>query len=521
MTEPQDLNRASHLLRQADRDGDRIAIEYCGAETSFAELARQVRATAGALRELGVGKGSRVGMMIPTSPDFIVTQQAIHLLGAAFSSLNIAYRPGELAHVIESCELEFLVIHADYKDRVPPSALNGEGTLRSVILAGTSGEHPGHALLDVVRSTAAPASHPEPLGPEDVAMLLNTSATTGKSKGVMLTAANLAANYDATPGWLGLDGSDVILCALPLYNTFGLNQCINAMAVTGARLVLLPRFDPQACIEAIQRSGCTFMPAVPTMLQKIVDHPGLEPGGLHTLRRIMTGGATVPAALLQRVLRATSPDAKVLTGYGLTEATALVTLCQVTCDASGDLEHGRTIGKVLDGMELAVMDDADRLLPAGETGELVMRGPNVMAGYYNAPQDTVEALREGWLHSGDIGYIDEQGYAFIVDRKKDVIIRGGQNIYPADIEEVIYGIDGVAEVAVIAQHDDILGEVPIAFVALRPGAQVSEAAIRAQCEAFLASYKLPRAIHFLEELPKGPTGKILRRALRDRATAAA
>ncbi|MEO0033305.1 MAG: hypothetical protein RIS94_3063 [Pseudomonadota bacterium] len=516
-----DLNRARHLLQRAAQHGDRIAIEFGAERISFAALAERACLTAGALRDLGVSTGSRVGVMIPTEPEFIVVQQALFMLGATFSPLNIFYRPGELAHAIDSCALEFVILHADLRDRLPQSVRGAAASLRSAILCGTAEDCPGFALLDGARAQALPVRDPAPVGPDDIAMLLNTSATTGKSKGVMLTAANLAANYDATPGWLGLTADDVILCALPLYNTFGLNQCINAMLVTGARLVLLPRFDAARCIDAIRRQGCTFMPAVPTMLQKIVDHPGLRPGALHSLRRIMTGGAPVPAALLQRVLAATSPDAEILTGYGLTEAAALVTLARVTCDAAGELAHGKSIGRVLDGIALEVMDESGALLPRGGVGEFVVRGPNVMAGYYHAPNDTEQALKGGWLHTGDIGTIDDEGYAFIVDRKKDVIIRGGQNIYPADIEEAIYAVSGVAEVAVVAQEDAVLGEVPVAFVALRPGVSVCASAIHDRCEELLASYKRPYAVHFLDDLPKGPTGKILRRALRDQIAAQA
>lgn len=521
MPEPTNFNRALHVLARARDCPQKPAIIHGANWTSFADLADQVLLTAGALADLGIGKGMHVGVMLPCEPEFIVVQQALLMLGATVSPLNIYYRPGELAHAIASCALDAVVLHADLRDRLPMSVRSDADCLRLAILCGEAEDCPGFASLDRARQTAKPLAQPALVASDDVVLLLNTSATTGKSKGVMLTAGNLAANYDATPRWLGLTGDDVILCALPLYNTFGLNQCINAMLVTGAALVLLPRFDAERCVQAIQRHGCTFMPAVPTMLQKIVDHPGLRPGALHTLRRIMTGGAPVPAALLQRVLAATNPDAVVLTGYGLTEGAALITLTQVSCDAEGEIVRGKTIGRVLDGMELEAMDEHGTILPHGAAGEFVVRGPNIMAGYYNAPDDTAQALKDGWLHTGDIGVIEPDGHAYIVDRKKDVIIRGGQNIYPADIEEVIYGITGVAEVAVVAQEDDVLGEVPVAFVAMQPDCEISAANIIARCAEHLASYKRPCAVHFLEELPKGPTGKILRRSLRDQLIATA
>ncbi len=489
-------NRAAHLFASAERHGDKVAIHFEGEAISFRELADRVRVAAAALAERGIGKGSHVGIMIPSHPDFIVVQQALFALGAVVSPLNTQYRPGEVAHALASCDLEFLILHTALADRVP------EG------FAGAIVRDPQMSAM------VTPPNHFElaPVAPSDVVMLLHTSATTGKSKGVMLTAANLASNYDASPGWLGLSGHDTILCALPLYNTFGLNQCINAMVLTGLTLVLHGKFDAAACIADIARYGCTYLPAVPTMLQKLVDHPGLKPGELASLRRIMTGGAPVPAALLARVLQAASSETQVLTGYGLTEASALVTLTRVELGANGELLRGRTIGRVLDGIELAVHGDDGAARAPGELGEFAIRGPNVMAGYYNAPEANAEVFQHGWLRSGDLGYIDADGYAFIVDRKKDVIIRGGQNIYPADIEEVLYQLPGVAEVAVVGKADAMLGEVPVAYVA---GHGLSVERLLQHCQAELARFKVPAEIHLLPELPKGPTGKILRRTLRD------
>lgn len=517
MAEPRNFNRALHLLHRAQQTPERMAIIAGAERIDFATLAQRARVTAGALRDLGIGAGTRVGIILPAEPEFIVVQQALLLLGATVSPLNVAYTKSDLAHAIDSCGLQAIVLHADWCDRMPAQAPPIK------IAAGAVGRDllPGYASLEHARAKARPLTDPALVAPTDVAFLLNTSATTGKSKGVMLTAGNLAANYDATPGWLGLGAEDVILCALPLFNMFGLNQGINAIMVTGACMVLLPRFDAARCIEAIGEHGCTFMPAVPTMLQKIFDHPGLRTGALRSLRRIMTGGAPVPAALLQRIVTAAGSAVDVRTGYGLTEATALVTLHRVSCDPIGELAGGKAIGRALPGVTLESMDDDGMILPRGVTGELVVRGANVMAGYFNAPTDTAHAMHDGWLRTGDIGFLDTDGLAWIVDRKKDVIIRGGQNIYPVDIEEVIYAIDGISEVAVVAQPDAVLGEVPVAFVATRPGCTLSDDQVLAHCVAHLARYKWPSAVRFLDELPKGSTGKILRRTLRDRAASLA
>lgn len=515
-------NRAQHLFDRAEDCPQKIAVIFEGESYTFARLAELVRKSAGGFGHLGIGKGTRVGIMIPSSPEFIIAQQALFALGAIVTPLSIFYRTAEVAHAIESCDLECLVIGSDLQDRVAVNPTSPLSTLRLVILVDDEAalQHPKAKALSDAMAASLPVHQLADVEQDDVVMLLLTSATTGKAKGVILTAGNLAANYDRTPSWLGLDRSAVILCALPLYNTFGLNQCINATLLTGATMVVLPRFDAERCIDAIGEFHCTFVPAVPTMLQKIIDHPRAGEERLNSITKILTGGAPVPAALLQRVLAA-APQAQVLSAYGLTEGTALVSLTPVRLGADGEVEHGRTIGRVLDGITLAIMDGAGALLGSDEVGEIVIRGPNVMLGYHCAPEDTAIALADGWLHSGDIGYVDSDGYAFIVDRKKDVIIRGGQNIYPADIEEVIYQVPGVAEVGVVGISDHILGEVPIAFVALLPGADITIATILECCAKELARYKTPAQIHFLKELPKGPTGKILRRELRSFASTSA
>lgn len=496
-------NRASALFDRAAGLGSKPALIFAGQTITFADLARRVCQMAGGLASLGTGKGSHVGLMLSSGPEFIIAQQALFALGAVVTPLNTQYKPREIAHAVACCRLTAIITDAAHAEvcasvQVPVIRVDDAGDGLSLPYAG---------------ARSRPLEAPVFCAESDPAMLLLTSATTGKAKGVLLTQGNLAANYDRTPEWLGLDQSAVILCALPLFNTFGLNQGINAMLTTGATMVLLPRFSAADCIAAMRDHGCTFMPAVPTMLQKILDEPCDDPGALRSLRRIMTGGAPVPATLLRSLLRR-APGAEILTGYGLTEGTALVTLGPVLLDGEGEVIRPRSIGRVLDGIELAILDENSAPVSDQATGELAIRGPNVMAGYFQAPADNAVALRDGWLHTGDIGYLDADGFAYIVDRRKDVIIRGGQNIYPADIEEVLYAA-GVAEAAVVGRPEPVLGEVPVAFVATGGAGALDMAALLDHCRENLAAYKLPAAIHILPELPKGPTGKILRRALRD------
>jgi len=331
---------------------------------------------------------------------------------------------------------------------------------------------------------------------------------------VMLTVGNLEANYDHSPEWLGLRRDEIILCALPLYNTFALNQCINATMVLGGTMVLLPRFDALICLETIERHGCTFFPSVPTMLQRVLHHPEVDRFNLRSLRRLCVGAAPVPAPLLARVHERCAGDTVVITGYGLTEGTALVATHAVALDEKGELVRAKSVGRALPGMTIAILDEAGREVPFGTVGEICIRGPNVMKGYYNMPEATAEALAGGWLHTGDLGAMDPDGHFTIVDRKKDLIIRGGQNIYPADIEEVLYHHPAVAEAAVVPIPDAGLGEVPKAYVALKPGRTATPEELLARCRDELAYYKVPVAVDILPDLPKGPTGKILRRELR-------
>ena len=508
-------NLSDHLFEQAHRQPGKVALLYEGRTFTFSQIVNEVRRIAGGLASIGIRAGSRVGLMAPSSPDFIFYQQAIFALGAVFTPLNIFYREGEILHALQSCGLEFLVIHSTLASRLPAP---GDAALRAlkaiVVLADEDcADNRGFLDMQAVLAGSEPINATASTSDESVAMILSTSATTWKSKGVMLTAGNIRANYDRTPGWLGLNRDTVTLCALPLYNTFGLNQCINALMLTGGSLVLVPKFDARGCLELIARYRCTFLPAVPTMLQKILDHPEVDHFDLRSIRRIMTGGAPVPAVLLQRIYDKIGASTVLFTGYGLTEATALVTLDTVELGRDGKIQRPKSIGKVLDGMTMKIFKEDGTEAAIAEVGEICLRGPNVMLGYFERPEDTAIALAGGWLHTGDLGCVDEDGYAYLVDRKKDVIIRGGQNIYPADIEAVLYQVPGVIEAAVVRREDALLGEVPIAFVALQPGASVTAEQLIARCRTDLAYFKIPVQIHFMPELPKGPTGKILRRAL--------
>jgi long-chain acyl-CoA synthetase len=296
-------NLADHLFKQAQNRGQKTALIYEGRSYTFADIADRVRATAGGLADVGVGIGTRVGLMLNSQPKFILLQQAVFVLGGVVSPLNIFYKRGDLAHAIFCCDLEILVIGQEFLENLPAIGTRGMESLRLVIALGldpsreTALVKSAKPVTQSEKAIEAPVSLPG----HALALMLNTSATTGKAKGVMLSIDNIRANYDRTPGWLGIDSDSVILSVLPLYNTFGLNQCINALMVTGATMVLMQRFDPVKCLAAIQEYRCTFFPAVPTMLQRMFDHAEAGHFDLSSITRIMTGAAPVPAALLERI----------------------------------------------------------------------------------------------------------------------------------------------------------------------------------------------------------------------------
>lgn len=509
-------NRAIALQRQAQEIPDKVAIHFQGEAFTFGRLAELSRAYAAGLSKAGVQRNDKVALMLATRPEFIAIEYAIYTLGATLVPFNIHYREDEIIHALQACEVDFMIADAEYAARLSPDFAEQCPALAALYAFGNSETERPAWSRDASELCADPAAAPAPveLGRDDVPLMLYTSATTGKAKGVMLTIGNLESNYDQTPSYLRLGREDVILCALPLYNTFGLNQCINVMVSTGATMILLPRFDPLACLEAIQRYRCTFFPSVPTMLQKMLYHPQVEQYDLGSLRRFCVGAAPVPAPLLSRLRKHVGTDAFVVNGYGLTEATAIVAVHEVVMGADGELLRGKSIGRPIPGIEMRILDEEGRALPTDTVGEICVKGPTVMKGYYRQPEVTAEAIVDGWLRTGDLGMVDADGYFTIVDRRKDLIIRGGQNIYPADIEEVLYQHPAVAEAAVVALADDVLGEVPKAFVALRPGNEAEPSELIEHCKKALAYYKVPVDVEVLAELPKGPTGKILRRQLR-------
>jgi long-chain acyl-CoA synthetase len=349
---------------------------------------------------------------------------------------------------------------------------------------------------------------------DDTAVILYTSGTTGKPKGAELTHANLGRNVDVALGLFELGPESVVLGALPLFHAFGQTCAMNAAVAAGATLSLIARFAPDKALGIIERDRVTVFEGVPTMYSAMLHAPEGDQLDTSSLRTCASGGAAMPVEVMRSFEQRFG--CIVLEGYGLSETSPVASF-----NHPGRERKPGSIGTPVAGVEMKVVDDDGHELPQGEPGEIVIRGHNVMKGYWRRPEETAKAIRDGWFYSGDIGRVDEDGYYFIVDRKKELIIRGGYNVYPREIEEVLYEHPAVREAAVIGVAHAELGAAVAAAIALKPGTSATEAEIRDYVKTNVAAYKYPRRVWFVDELPKGATGKILKREIAVPAEAAA
>ena len=349
----------------------------------------------------------------------------------------------------------------------------------------------------------------EPTNADDTAVIIYTSGTTGKPKGAELTHFQMFMNCTVSGELFGLRGDDIATAVLPLFHVFGLSSVLNMIVRFGVTMVLIPRFEADAVLDAMARHRCTIFTGVPTMYFALLQ-ADLAGRDLSSLRVCVSGGAAIPGEVI-RAFEEKFPGVVILEGYGLTE-----TASTTTFNFSAEQRKVLSIGLPIWGVEVRVVDEEDKPLPPGpeNIGEIIIRGHNLTKGYYRNPDATAEAFRGGWFHTGDLAYADEDGYLFVVDRKKDMVIRGGYNVYPREIEEVLFAHPAVAEAAVIGRPDPRLGEEVVALLVLKPGAQADPDDIIAYCRERLAAYKYPREVIIVDDLPKGPTGKILKRELR-------
>jgi long-chain acyl-CoA synthetase len=505
---------------------DRPATAFMGAELTFGEVKSQVDRLATSLAKLGVGKGDRVGIMLPNCPQYLISFFAIVRLGAIVANINPIYTPREveivardsgmravivldlMAPVVLSVKSNTSIEHvivtalAEYSARPESSTPSAQGTLSFT------------GLIDAVKEIDLPRVAID--AEEDVAVLQYTGGTTGAPKGAMLTHQNLYTNTLQSFVWGGpmtQRGEERYLMVIPYFHIYGQTVGMLLGAWNGAMQIPIPKFDPDLLIQAIKQYKPTFFPSVPTLYISMLNHPEIKTCGLESVKRFNSGSAPLPVEVIEQFERIS--DATLYEGYGLTEASptthSTATLAKRKIGSIG-LPFPSTDCKIVD------LETGTREVAVGEAGELCVRGPQVMKGYWNKPEETAIALRDGWLYTGDVARMDEDGFFYIVQRKKDMIIVSGFNVYPNEVEDVLFTHPAVLEAVVIGIPDEYRGEAVKAFVVLKPETSATIDELLEFCRANLAKYKVPSSIEIRASLPKSAVGKILRRELREMET---
>jgi long-chain acyl-CoA synthetase len=490
------MNLASALSDSANRHADRIAAKLDDFEVSYGRIDELSARTVGLLREKGVEPGDRVGVMLPNVPQFAVVYYGVLRAGGVVVPMNPLLKGREVRFYLSDPEAKAMFAWHDFAGPAQDGA--AETGAEAIIVEPGAFEE----LLEGVE----PQFEVLERDPSDTAVILYTSGTTGTPKGAELTHENLIRNAEISSGLFGMTEHDVVLGALPLFHAFGQTCGLNAAIANAAMLSMIPRFDPGKALEIIERDKVTVFEGVPTMFTAMLHQPESERYDVSSLRVCASGGSAMPVEVMRGFEDAFG--CKVLEGYGLSETSPVASFNH----PDRERKPG-TIGQPVEGVEMKVVDEDGNEVEQGEIGEIVIKGHNIMKGYWRKPEATEEAIRDGWFHSGDMGRVDEDGYFAIVDRKKELIIRGGYNVYPREIEEVLYEHPAVQEAAVVGVPDEQMGEEVGAAIVLKDGEELNEDEMRSYLKGELAAYKYPRRIWFLEELPKGATGKILKREI--------
>jgi long-chain acyl-CoA synthetase len=476
---------------------------------SYAQVDEISGRIATSLRAAGLERGDKVAVQLPNLPQFLFTYFGILKAGLVMVPFNPLLRAGEIAYLLANSEAKMLITFESFAPEAFKGAQEAGGITTYVVnLPGSDQRPEGTKHYDELYF-ADDSGEIEPVSADDTAAIIYTSGTTGKPKGAELTHFQLYMNCTVGGELFDFQEADVSLAVLPLFHVFGLSSVLNVTVRFGGTLVLVPRFEPGPVLDAIAAHRCTIFSGVPTMYVALL-HADTAARDLSSLRVGVSGGAAIPGEVI-RAFEEKFPGVVILEGYGLSETASCTTF-----NISAEQRKVLSIGKPIWGVEVRVVGPDGEPLPPGEdnVGEIVIRGHNIMKGYYRNPEATAEAFRGGWFCTGDLAYADKDGYLFIVDRKKDMVIRGGYNIYPREVEEVLFTHPAIAEAAVIGVPHPSMGEEVVAIVVLKPGADATEEDIIGYCKQRLAAYKYPRQVRFASELPKGPTGKILKRELR-------
>jgi long-chain acyl-CoA synthetase len=489
-------NLAKNLTDTAEEHGDRTAVKLDDNEVSYSMLNEGSSRLAGLLEEKGLEAGDRVGLMLPNVPYFPLVYYGILRAGGVVVPMNVLLKGREVKFYLEDPECKLLFAWHDFGD----AAEQGAGEAGAEVILVKPGE------FEQMVEKADPVEGDAERSADDTAVVLYTSGTTGKPKGAELTHANLAKNAEIGSRLAEGSHEDVTLGALPLFHSFGQTCTMNVATYLGSCVTMLPRFDPDKALEIMERDKVTVFQGVPTMYNAMLNCESREERDTSTLRLCQSGGSAMPGELMRAFEEAF--DCKILEGYGLSETSPVASFNHPDRERKAG-----SIGQPIEGVEMKCVDDDGNEVDQGEVGEIVIKGHNIMKGYWNRDDATKESIKDGWFHSGDMGKVDEDGYFFIVDRKKELIIRGGYNVYPREVEEVLYEHPAVQEAAVIGVEDEKMGEEVGAAVMLKKGEEVSEDELKEFVKEQVANYKYPRKIWFTDELPKGPTGKILKREI--------
>ncbi|WP_026673405.1 long-chain-fatty-acid--CoA ligase [Alkalihalobacterium bogoriense] len=524
----------SFLEKAYKKNPDQRAILFMGSTLTYKELYESTVKLANGLKDLGLQSGDRVSIMLPNCPQAVISYYAVLMVGGIVVQTNPLYVERELEHQLNDSGATFMIA----LDWVYPKIekVKKVSKLKKILITSLKDylPFPKNLLFPLVAkkngmNTKVPysdeilsftkvmkAGSPTALSieatPDDVAILQYTGGTTGLAKGVMLTHRNLIVNVVQCNEWLYKSeyGKERVLGIVPFFHVYGMTVVMNSSIYMGSTMILLPKFDPKTSLKTIDKEKPTLFPGAPTMYIGLLNHPDISNYDLSSIKACISGSAPLPIEVQQQFEKITK--GVLVEGYGLTE-TSPVTHCNFVW--GGDRVTG-SIGVPWPDTDAKIISlDTGEEVESGQVGELIIKGPQVMKGYWNRPEETAHTIQDGWLYTGDMGYMDEKGYFYIVDRKKDMIIAGGFNIYPREIEEVLFEHPAVMECVVIGVPDPYRGETVKAFIVLKEGEQVSEQEFDTYCREKLAAYKVPKKYEFREELPKTMVGKVLRRALRE------
>lgn len=521
------------LIESANRVPEKKALNFMGKEMTFAEVLEEARKLANYLQSIGLQKGDRVASMLPNTPQAVITYYAVLMAGGIVVQVNPLYTERELAYQMQDSRARFIVCLDILLPRV--SKVKDETDLEHVIVTRIADYLPfpknviypfiqkreynivvkveesedTHVWKNVIANTSPDYKEVE-IDPEnDLALLQYTGGTTGKPKGVMLTHYNLVSNVQMAKAWISQAEQDkeVVLGVLPFFHVYGMTTVMNLSILDGSKMILLPKFDAGQVLKTIHKHKPTLFPGAPTIYIGLINHPDINKYDLSSIKACISGSASLPLEVQEQFESMTK--GKIVEGYGLTESSPVTHANPIwgrRINGSIGVPWPNTDAKI-------VKEGTLEELPIGEIGEIAVKGPQIMKGYWNNEEATDEVLKDGWLLTGDMGKMDEDGYFYVVDRRKDMIIAGGFNIYPREVEEVLFEHPDIVEAAVIGVPDDYRGETVKAVIVPKPGANLNEKELDDYCRKHLAAYKVPRIYEFRDELPKTIIGKVLKRQL--------